>query len=163
MAQTTDPVPALATAWQAQMKEIGVEVEIQQVPPDVYYAEKGTDNWYEADFSFVDWGTRAAPITYFQLALTSTAPWNYSRWKNPEFDSSPSRSRGAGRARRADLYKQAQAILQDQVPMINFLVNTAVAGQTSTVDGMLLEPGLGADALPDGIHQQVMPAEERDH
>ena len=40
VAQTADPVPAIATAWQAQMKEIGVNVEIQQVPPDVYYAER---------------------------------------------------------------------------------------------------------------------------
>ena len=86
VAQNTDPVPAVATAWQAQMKEIGVNVSIQQVPVDVYYADKGTDNWYQADFSIVDYGTRAVPNTYFQLALTSTAPWNYSRWKNPEFD-----------------------------------------------------------------------------
>ena len=59
VAQTADPVPAVATAWQAQMKEIGVNVEIQQVPPDVYYADKGTDNWYQADFS--SWTGARAP------------------------------------------------------------------------------------------------------
>ena len=32
VAQTADPIPAIATAWQAQMKEIGVDVKIQQVP-----------------------------------------------------------------------------------------------------------------------------------
>jgi peptide/nickel transport system substrate-binding protein len=141
VAQTADPVPALATAWQAQMKEIGVDVEIQQVPPDVYYAEKGTDNWYEAEFSYVDWGTRAAPITYFQLALTSTAPWNYSRWKNAEFDSLVQQiPQALDETARADLYKQAQTILQDEVPMINFLINTAVAGQSANVDGIELNP-----------------------
>ena len=141
VAQTADPVPAVATAWQAQMKEIGVNVEIQQVPPDVYYAEEGTDNWYEADFSWVDWGTRAAPITYFDLALTSDAPWNYSRWKNPEFDAVAEQiPLELDPAKRADLYKQAQQIVQDQVPMINFLVNTAVAGQSANVDGVFLAP-----------------------
>ena len=141
VAQTADPVPAVATAWQAQMKEIGVNVEIQQVPPDVYYAEEGTDNWYEADFSWVDWGTRAAPITYFDLALTSDAPWNYSRWKNPEFDALAEQiPLELDPAKRAELYKQAQQILQDQVPMINFLVNTAVAGQSANVDGVFLAP-----------------------
>jgi peptide/nickel transport system substrate-binding protein len=141
VAQTADPVPAVATAWQAQMKEIGVNVEIQQVPPDVYYAEKGTDNWYEADFSWVDWGTRAAPITYFDLALTSDAPWNYSRWKNPDFDALADQiPLELDPTKRAELYKQAQQILQDQVPMINFLVNTAVAGQSANVDGVFLAP-----------------------
>lgn len=141
VAQTSDPVPAVATAWQAQMKDIGVEVDIQQVPPDVYYADKGTDTWYEAEFSYVDWGTRAAPITYFQLALTSTAPWNYSRWSNAEFDSLVEQiPQALDEAGRADLYKQAQTILQDQVPMINFLINTAVAGESGNVEGIELNP-----------------------
>jgi len=141
VAQTSEPVPGLATAWQAQMKDIGVDVSIQQVPPDVYYADKGEDNWYQSEFSFVDWGTRAAPVTYFQLALTSTAPWNYSRWKNPEFDALVTQiPQALDEAQRADLYKQAQAILQDQVPMINFIVNTAVAGESSNVDGIALNP-----------------------
>ena len=141
VAQTADPVPAVATAWQAQMKEIGVNVEIQQVPSDVYYAEEGTDNWYEADFSWVDWGTRAAPITYFQLALISDGACNYSRWKNPEFDALAEQiPLELDPAKRAELYKQAQQILQDEVPMINFLVNTAVAGQSANLDGVFLAP-----------------------
>jgi peptide/nickel transport system substrate-binding protein len=141
VAQTADPVPALATVWQAQMKDIGVNVSIQKVPPDVFYADKGTDNWYQAEFSFVDWGTRAAPITYFQLALTSTAPWNYSRWKNPDFDDLVTQiPQALDEAGRADLYKQAQAILQDQVPMINFLINLGVAGESANVDGIALNP-----------------------
>ena len=149
VAQNTDPVPAVATAWQAQMKEIGVNVSIQQVPVDVYYADKGTDNWYEADFSVVDYGTRAVPNTYFQLALTSTAPWNYSRWKDPEFDAlSQQISTELDATKRAELYKQAQTILQDQVPMMNFLVNTAVAGQSCRRRRRLPGAGLGAVAVP---------------
>jgi peptide/nickel transport system substrate-binding protein len=141
VAQTADPVPAVATAWQAQMKEIGVNVEIQQVPTDVYYAEEGTDNWYEADFSWVDWGTRAAPITYFQLALITDGAYNYSRWSDPQFDTLTEQiPLELDPAKRADLYKQAQQILQDQVPMINFLVNTAVAGQSANLDGVFLAP-----------------------
>jgi peptide/nickel transport system substrate-binding protein len=141
VAQTADPIPAIATAWQAQMKEIGVDVKIQQVPTDVYYADKGSDNWYQADFGIVDWGTRASPITYFKLALTSDAPWNYSRWKNPEFDAIVEQIPLAlEETERADLYKQAQAILQDQVPVMNFIILTAVAGESSNVDGIELDP-----------------------
>jgi peptide/nickel transport system substrate-binding protein len=139
--QNTDPVPAIATAWQAQMKQIGVNVKIQQVPVDVYYADKGTDNWYQGDFGIVDYGTRAVPNTYFQLALTSTAPWNYSRWKDAQFDSlSQQISTELDATKRAALYKQAQTLLQQQVPMMNFLVNTAVAGQSKNIDGVFLAP-----------------------
>lgn len=141
VAQSADPIPAIATAWQAQMKEIGVDVKIQQVPTDVFYADKGTDNWYQADFSIVDWGTRASPITYFKLALTSDAAWNYSRWNNPEFDKIVEQIPLAlDDAERADLYKQAQAILQDEVPVMNFIILTAVAGESANVDGIELDP-----------------------
>ncbi len=141
VAQTADPIPALATAWQAQMKAIGVEVEIQQVPTDVYYAEEGQDNWYKAPFGIVDWGTRATPIVYFNLALTSKAAWNYGQWKNPEFDALVAKIPGTvDDAARADLYKQAQKILQDEVPMINFVVLLGVAGESKNVEGIELNP-----------------------
>jgi peptide/nickel transport system substrate-binding protein len=155
VAQNTDPVPAIATAWQAQMKEIGVNVSIQQVPVDVYYAEEGTDNWYEADFGIVDYGTRAVPNTYFQLALNSTAPWNYSRWEDSEFDSlSHQISSELDPAARAELYKQAQQILQDQVPMMNFLVNTAVSGQSANLDGVFLAPDYAQSLFRDAHFTQ---------
>jgi peptide/nickel transport system substrate-binding protein len=155
VAQNTDPVPAVATAWQAQMKKIGVNVSIQQVPVDVYYADKGTDNWYQAAFSVVDYGTRAVPNTYFQLALTSTAPWNYSRWKDPQFDTiSQQISATLDTAKRAELYKQAQQILQDQVPMMNFLVNTAVAGQSANIDGVFLAPDWAQSLFRDAHYTQ---------
>ena len=155
VAQTTDPVPAVATAWQAQMKEIGVNVEIQQVPPDVFYADKGEDNWYQADFSWVDWGTRAVPVTYFDLSLTSDAPWNYGRWSNSEFDSLAAQiPLELDPAKRADLYKQAQQILQDQVPQINFLVNTAVAGQSANLDGVFLAPDYAQSLFRDAHYTE---------
>jgi len=155
VAQTAEPVPAIATAWQAQMKAIGIDVSIQQVPVDVYYADKGTDTWYQAAFSIVDYGTRAVPNNYFQVALTSSAPWDYSRWKSSAFDSlSAQISAEADPAKRADLYKKAQQILQDEVPMMNFLVNTAVAGQTATIDGIPLAPDYAQTLFRDAHYAQ---------
>ena len=85
-------------------------------------------------------GTRASPITYFKLALTSDAPWNYSRWKNPEFDKLVSEIPLAlEEAERADLYKQAQALLQEQVPVMNFIILTGVAGESANVEGIELD------------------------
>jgi ABC-type transport system substrate-binding protein len=137
------------------MKAIGIDVSIQQVPVDVYYADKGTDTWYQAAFSIVDYGTRAVPNNYFQVALTSSAPWDYSRWKNSAFDSlSAQISAEVDPAKRADLYKQAQQILQNEVPMMNFLVNTAVAGQTATIDGIPLAPDYAQTLFRDAHYTQ---------
>ena len=141
VAYASDPLPAIATVWQAQMKKIGVNVSIQQVPQDVFYSDKGTETWYQADFSLVDWGVRATPLPYFQLALTSDAPWNYSRWKDPEFDSVVSQiPQTLDQGQRTQLYHQAQQILQQQVPMINMLVDNTLAGVSSKLEGVALAP-----------------------
>ena len=81
------------------------------------------------------------PNNYFQLALVTGGSYNYSRWSDSEFDSIAKQiALELDATKRADLYKQAQQILQDQVPMMNFLVKTAVAGQTSTIDGIAIAP-----------------------
>ena len=99
----------------------------------MYYADKGTDNWYQAAFSIVDYGTRAVPNTYFQLALDQHRAVELLALEGP----------GVRRAVPADLARarrrpsaptstsRRRQILQDQVPMMNFLVNTAVAGQSA--------------------------------
>ena len=70
-----------------------------------------------------------------------TAPWNYQRWKNPDFDALvKSIGLELDATKRADLYKQAQTLLQDQVPMMNFMVNQGVAGESAKMDGVVLAP-----------------------
>lgn len=141
VAQNAPPMPDIATAWVAQMAKIGVNASIQEVPTGSYYTDKGTDTWYEAPFSIVDWGPRATPITFFKLCLTSDAPWNYSRWKDPQFDSITRQiATTLNPAARSALYRQAQQILQEQVPMINFGEFSGVAGVSKDVDGIALAP-----------------------
>jgi peptide/nickel transport system substrate-binding protein len=137
--QSSEPMPSIATVWQAQMKEIGVDVEIQQVPPDVFYADEGTDNWFQADFGTVDWGARAVPLTYFQFTSVSDGPWNFSRWSDPQFDAvAKDIPLTLDAAQQDELYKQAQQILIDQVPMINPLIMKCVAGETANLEGVRL-------------------------
>ena len=110
-------------------------------PAQLLLRDQGHGQLVSGAVRVVDWGTRAAPVTYFQLSLTSTAPWNYSRWKDPQFDSVVNQIVAELDAtKRAALYQQAQQILQQQVPMINFLEQTAVAGETKTLDGIALAP-----------------------
>jgi len=141
VAQAADPVPALATVWQAQMKDLGVDVSIQQVPTDVYYADKGPTSWAEAPFSVQDWGTRAVPSMYFNLALTTKAPWNWPRWHTPEFDKlTKDISVTTDPAKRSELYHRAQQILQDQVPMLNLGVMVGMSAVSANVNGIVQPP-----------------------
>jgi len=140
--QQLDPFPALATAWQEQMKQIGVEVDVQTLPTDVFYSEEaGEKSWYEADYCIVDWGTRAVPVEYFNLALVSDGPWNYSRWSNTEFDQlTEAIPQELDEAKRAEMYKDAQKILQDEVPQINLAVNKTACGMVDALDGIWIAP-----------------------
>jgi len=39
-----------------------------------------------ADFAITDWGARAAPQNYLNLAYTCNAKWNESHWCDKELD-----------------------------------------------------------------------------
>jgi peptide/nickel transport system substrate-binding protein len=115
--QQSSPAPAMATILKEQLAEAGVTVEIQLVPPDVYY---GADNlWLEADFAITDWGARATPQPYLELAYTSGAQWNESHWSDPELDALARKAAvEPDRARRAEIYKQIQRIFIERGPLL---------------------------------------------
>ncbi len=138
IAQQSGDVPAIATVWKEQMAQIGVTVNIQTVPTDVYYGG-GDQSWLKADFAITDWGTRATPVQYFQVAYVTGASFNESHWSDAEFD------RVVGQiatemdpAKRADLYKQAQQILIDRGPVIVPYMVKPVAGESAKLNGVTL-------------------------
>jgi peptide/nickel transport system substrate-binding protein len=138
VAQNQLDVVPVATVWKEQMAKIGVDVDIQIVPSDVYYGE-GDQSWLKADFGITDWGTRATPVTYFKLAYTSEAQWNESHWTDAEFDAITARvDREMDKAKRAALYKQAQQILIDRGPAIVTYFEKAVAGLSANLEGVVL-------------------------
>jgi peptide/nickel transport system substrate-binding protein len=137
-AQTSADVPGIATVWKEQMKQIGVEVDIQSIPPDVYYGE-GDSSWLEVDFGITDWGTRAVPLNYFKLAYVGGALYNESHWSDTEFDELTAQIESElDDAARAELYKKAQEILIERGPVIVPYVVEAVAGVSAAVDGITL-------------------------
>jgi len=138
VAQNQLDVVPVATVWKEQMAKIGVDVDIQIVPSDVYYGE-GDQSWLKADFGITDWGTRATPVTYFKLAYTSEAQWNKSHWSDAEFDALTARvDKEMDKAKRAALYKQAQQILIDRGPAIVTYFEKAVAGLSANLEGVVL-------------------------
>jgi peptide/nickel transport system substrate-binding protein len=139
-AQQALEVPAIATVWQQQMKAIGVTVNIQTEPPDVYYSD-GDTSWLKVDFGITEWGARATPNAYFNAAYVTGAAYNESHWSDPEFDQIVTQINSEmDKAKRVELYKQAQQILIERGPVIVPFFETAAAGTSAKVAGIELAP-----------------------
>jgi len=137
-AQQALEVPAIATVWQQQMQAIGVNVQIQTVPPDVYYSE-GEASWLTVNFGITEWGARPTPKAYFNAAYVTSASWNESHWSDPEFDALVDQiDSELDRQMRAELYKEAQRILIERGPVIVPFFETAAAGASAAVEGISL-------------------------
>ncbi len=135
--QESSPVPAIATIWKEQMAEIGVNVEIQLVPSDLYY---GADNmWLEVPFGITDWGARPSPQPYLDLAYVCDAQWNESHWCDPELDELAAlAAKEMDRNERIRLYHEIQEIFIERGPIIiPFFINN-LWGASSDLKG--LEP-----------------------
>jgi peptide/nickel transport system substrate-binding protein len=141
IAQQISPVPAMATIMKEQLAEAGVDVEIQLMPSDVYY---GADNtWLEADFAITDWGARAAPQNYLNLAYTCDAKWNESHWCDKESTSCPRPRSEGDRAKRAELYKKIQEIFIERGPVLIPFFGNSLWGASAKLKGVVPTGYLG--------------------
>jgi peptide/nickel transport system substrate-binding protein len=139
-AQQALEVPAIATVWQQQMKAIGVTVNIQTEPPDVYYGD-GSGSWLQVDFGITEWGARNTPAEFFDSAYVTGAASNESHWSDPEFDKVVAQIHAElDPTKRIELYKQAQKILMERGPVIVPFFETAAAGVSAKLEGVNLAP-----------------------
>lgn len=138
VAQNQLDVIPIATVWKEQMAKIGVTVNIEVIPTDVYYGD-GEKSWLKCDFGITDWGARATPVTYFKLAYIGEGPWSSSKWKDEEFDGLVDKvAKTMDRAERAEIYKKLQNILIERGPVIIPYFETAVAGISKGLNGVVL-------------------------
>ena len=137
-AMSWDEVTKIATVWASQLAKVGVKVQIQQMPQDVYYAD-GDDSWLKCDFGITDWSTRGTPIVYFKLAYTSNATWNSSHWSDAEFDTLVHQvDTEMDRNKRIELYKKLQQILIERGPSVITFMQESGAGLNKKVEGVAL-------------------------
>ncbi|MEP7359786.1 MAG: hypothetical protein ABI847_21220, partial [Anaerolineales bacterium] len=57
-----------------------------KLTPNPDYYNTWLDNWGPNTIGLDNWGMRATPSEYYNIAYTQTAPWNETHYKNPEFD-----------------------------------------------------------------------------
>jgi peptide/nickel transport system substrate-binding protein len=133
--QQSSSMPAIATILKEQLADAGVTIDIQLVPPDVYY---GSDNlWLEADFAMTPWGSRAAPQSYLDLAYTTTAGWNESHFSDPELDDLAAQAAvEMDRNKRAQIYADIQRLFMDRGPLIVAYFTNNLFAATDNLKGI---------------------------
>ncbi len=108
------PNSAIAVIWKEQMKEIGVDVDIQLVPGDIYYV-----NWLDYDVGVTDWGARTHPGVFLQQAYITGALWNETHWSDPEIDELAAKiAVEMDDAKRTEMHHQVQQIFTERGPII---------------------------------------------
>ena len=137
-AQNAMDIPQIAQVWQQQLAEAGVKVDVNVVPVDTYYQ---ANDWLEVDYAITDWGSRATPQPYFQLAYMTGAKWNESHWSDSEFDALATQAASEmDHAKRVDLYKKIQQIFIDRGPIVVPFFQKSVVATAPNVKGLVVHP-----------------------
>jgi peptide/nickel transport system substrate-binding protein len=126
-----------ATLYQQAAGKAGVTLEVKREPSDGYW-----DNiWMKAPFCASYWGGRPTADQMLSIAYLSSAKWNDSAWKRPDFDKLVVAARAElDQAKRKQLYVDAQTMIhQDGGVLIPMFIDYLEAGNKK-VKGMAPHP-----------------------
>jgi peptide/nickel transport system substrate-binding protein len=126
--------------FQGSASRAGIRIELERAPVDGYYDHY----WLKRPFFVSSWNGRLTPDLMFSTAYVSTAPWNESSWKRPDFDKLIVAARAEpDQARRRQLYHEAQALVSAEGGEIIPAFNNYIIGVSAKLQGF--EPSYAGD------------------
>jgi peptide/nickel transport system substrate-binding protein len=118
--------------FQANAKKTGIDIQLERVPVDGYYDKF----WMKRPFFVSSWNGRVTPDLMFSTAYISSAPWNESSWKRPDFDKLIIAARGEeNENRRRQLYHDAQLLVSAEGGEIIPMFNNYIMGVSPKLNG----------------------------
>jgi len=126
-----------AELYQEAMKKAGINLTVKRVSGDGYWSNV----WLKVPFCAVYWGGR--PTADNQLAQTflSTANWNDTNWRSPQFDKLLFEARAElDDAKRGQLYAECQKLVWDTGGMVCFAIGDYLDGYSKKVKGAAPHP-----------------------
>lgn len=121
-----------AVLYQEMLAKAGVKLDVRRVSADGYWSNV----WLKAPFCAVYWAARPSTDIILSEAFLSTAAWNDTAWKRPDFDKLVIAARAElDEAKRKQLYAEAQRMIADDGGMICFAVSDNLDGYAKTVRG----------------------------
>ncbi len=129
-----------AALFQQSAQAAGIPLEIKREPNDGYWSEV----WNKQPFCASYWGGRPVQDQMYSTAYLSTADWNDTRFKRPEFDDMLLAARGElDPVKRKEIYSNMANMLRDEGGLICPMFNDFVEGVSNDVQGWIDDPNFG--------------------
>ncbi|CCV09628.1 ABC transporter, periplasmic binding-protein [Mesorhizobium metallidurans STM 2683] len=115
-----------AQLFQISAAKAGIKLDVKREPADGYWAEV----WNNKPFCATFWGGRPTQDARYSTSYVSTAEWNDTRFKRPDFDKLVIEARGElDEAKRRALYRQIALMVRDEggliLPVFNDYLNAS--------------------------------------
>lgn len=109
---------------QAQLADIGVQVEINAYEEGVYWnlgLESAGEDWKNLQLIYQDWTSAADPRRATMWFVTDqVGEWNWQRWSNKEYDALDAAAAvEMDQAKRAEDYRKMMDIMYDDAAFVN--------------------------------------------
>lgn len=126
-----------AALFQQSAQAAGIPLEIKREPNDGYWSEV----WNVQPFCASYWGGRPVQDQMYSTAYLSTADWNDTRWKRPEFDKMLNAAKAElDNAKRKEIYSQMGRMLREEGGLILPMFNDFVMGVSNKLGGWIDDP-----------------------
>jgi peptide/nickel transport system substrate-binding protein len=126
-----------AQLYQQSCAKAGIKIEIKREPGDGYWSEV----WNKKPFSLSYWGGRPTQDQMYSTAYISSADWNDTRWKRPEFDKMVVAARGElDQEKRKKMYADMGMMMRDQGGLIVPFFNQYIDASGKNVEGWVNNP-----------------------
>jgi peptide/nickel transport system substrate-binding protein len=126
-----------AALFQQSAEAAGIPLEIKREPNDGYWSEV----WNVQPFCASYWGGRPVQDQMYSTAYLSTADWNDTRWKKPEFDAMLLEARGElDEAKRKEIYADMAVTLREEGGLILPMFNDFISGVSNNIGGWVDDP-----------------------
>ncbi|MER8544451.1 ABC transporter substrate-binding protein [Mesorhizobium sp. M0684] len=124
-----------AQLFQQSAAKAGIKLEIKREPGDGYWSEV----WNKQPFCASYWGGRSTQDQMYSTAYLSTADWNDTRFKRPDFDKMVLAARAElDEAKRKAMYHDMAVMVRDEggliLPMFNQFIDATGAKVAGWVD-----------------------------
>jgi peptide/nickel transport system substrate-binding protein len=126
-----------AALFQQSAQAAGIPLEIKREPNDGYWSEV----WNKQPFCASYWGGRPVQDQMYSTAYLSTADWNDTQWKRPEFDAMLLAARAElDLAKRKAIYSDMANMLRDEGGLILPMFNDFVDAVSDKIGGYDPDP-----------------------
>ncbi len=124
--------------FQESAKKAGIQIEVKREPEDGYW----TNVWNAQPFCATYWGGRPTQDSRYSTSYLSTAEWNDTRFKRPDFDKLLLQARSElDETKRKAIYRTMALMVRDEGGLILPVFNDYVMAQSKSVKGYVDDIG----------------------